>query len=141
MQKYCCIPVYHLYVIRAKNRDNLQSYLKERGITTLVHYPVCIGKTEAFSNVSFNTPICEELSNCILSLPMYPNLINQPQKIQYVVKCIKMFYGYLSYTVKSLFEIKNGLSLYNKFSQYVSLLIVFPTPPVNSQLLNLKIIL
>ena len=106
----CCIPVYHLYVIRAKNRDNLQSYLKERGITTLVHYPVCIGKTEAFSNVSFTTPICEELSNCILSLPMYPNLINQPQKIQYVVTCIKMFYGYLSYTVKSLFEIKEAIN-------------------------------
>ena len=106
----CCIPVYHLYVIRAKNRDKLQSYLKERNITTLVHYPVCIGKTEAFSNVSFNTPICEELSNCILSLPMYPNLINQPQKIQYVVTCIKMFYGYLSYTENSLFEIKETIN-------------------------------
>jgi hypothetical protein len=97
-------------VIRAKNRDNLQLYLKEHGITTLVHYPVCIGKTEAFSNSLFHTPICEELSNCILSLPMYPNLINEPQKIKYTVKCIKTFYGYLSHTVNSLFKIKEAIN-------------------------------
>lgn len=103
-----CIPVYHLYVIRAKNRDNLQTYLKEHGINTLVHYPVCIGKTNAFFNSRFITPICEELSNCILSLPMYPNLINEPQKIQYVVKCIKTFYGDYSHNVNTLFEIKES---------------------------------
>ena len=103
-----CTPVYHLYVIRAKNRDNLQSYLKQHGITTLVHYPVCIGKTDAFSNASFITPVCEDLSNCILSLPMYPNLINEPQKILYIVKHIKTFYGNVSHNVDSLFEIKES---------------------------------
>lgn len=106
-----CTPVYHLYVIRAKHRDHLQSYLKEHGITTLVHYPTCIGKTEAFSNSSFITPICDELSNCILSLPMYPNLINESQKILYVVQHIKKFYGYVSHTVDNVFEIKETLNI------------------------------
>lgn len=106
-----CIPVYHLYVICAQNRDNLHAYLKECSISTLIHYPVCIGKTKAFLNSRFKTPICEQLSNCILSLPMYPNLINEPQKIQYVVKCIKSFYGDRSHTVNTLFEIKESINV------------------------------
>ena len=104
-----CNPVYHLYVIRANNRDNLQSYLKEHGITTLVHYPVCIGKTDAFLDSSFITPTCEELSNCILSLPMYPTLIDEPQKILYVVNHIKKFYGNVAHTINS-FEIKEPIN-------------------------------
>lgn len=92
-----CNPVYHLFVIRVPRRDELQDYLKKHGITTLVHYPTCIGKTEAFANIlQASTPHCEELSNEILSLPMYPTLLDDLTKIQYVADIIKEFYHYSS---------------------------------------------
>lgn len=106
-----CNPVYHLYVIRTNNRDKLQAYLKENGITTIVHYPKCIAKTQAFSNQLFNTPICDELSNEILSLPMYPNLINEPNKILYTIKKIKEFFGNTSYIKNKSFDVKESINV------------------------------
>jgi dTDP-4-amino-4,6-dideoxygalactose transaminase len=94
-----CQPVYHLYVIRATNRNQLQEYLKQHGITTMIHYPTCIGKTDAFINTlesNATTPACEELSNEIVSLPMYPSLLQDISKIKYVVNTIKQFYAYQS---------------------------------------------
>lgn len=95
-----CQPVYHLYVIRASQRNELQEYLKKHGITTLIHYPTCIGKTEAFATIlQATTPHCEELSREILSLPMYPALLQNMSNIRYIVNTIKQFYGYPSNTI------------------------------------------
>ena len=92
-----CQPVYHLYVIRAKRRNELQEHLKQHGITSLIHYPTCIGKTTAFANiVQATTPNCEELSNEILSLPMYPVLLGDMPAIQYVTNTIRQFYQHSS---------------------------------------------
>jgi dTDP-4-amino-4,6-dideoxygalactose transaminase len=122
-----CNPVYHLYVVIVKDRDNLQTYLKENGIPTMVHYPICIGKTHAFSkNQTFNTPNADELSNSILSLPMYPNLINEPSKILYIVKKIKDFYGYNphksinSFVVKEVKNKKGLLHTINKLEDFIT---------------------
>lgn len=88
-----CQPVYHLYVIRAKRRNELQEYLKTHGIATLIHYPTCIKNTHAFANlVEAKTPNCEELSHEILSLPMYPTLLHDIPSIQYITDVIKRFY-------------------------------------------------
>ena len=72
--------VYHLYVIRSKNRDALQAYLKERGIGTAIHYPNPVhlqpfymqnGKPQA------SCPVAETLCEEILSLPMYPEMTDE----------------------------------------------------------------
>ena len=71
--------VFHLFVIRTQNRDELQQYLFENGIQTMIHYPIPPHKQKAFStetsgwnNLSF--PITEKIHNEVLSLPMSPVL-------------------------------------------------------------------
>lgn len=67
--------VFHLFVIRTENRNDLQQYLKENGIETLIHYPIPPHKQEAmkaFKHLSF--PITEKIHNEVLSLPISPVL-------------------------------------------------------------------
>lgn len=63
--------VYHLFVIRTENRDNLQKYLEKKGIQTLIHYPIPPHKQNAYRN--FNNlylPITEKIHGEVLSLPI-----------------------------------------------------------------------
>jgi dTDP-4-amino-4,6-dideoxygalactose transaminase len=72
--------VYHLYVIRSKNRDALQAYLKERGIGTAIHYPTPVHLQPFYTKGADKRgqlPIAENICNEILSLPMYPELTEQ----------------------------------------------------------------
>lgn len=67
--------VFHLFVIRTENREDLQHYLLENGIETMIHYPIPPHKQKAFklwNNLSF--PITEKIHNEVLSLPMSPVL-------------------------------------------------------------------
>jgi len=67
--------VFHLFVIRTENRANLQQYLLDNGIQTMIHYPLPPHKQKAFSewnHLSF--PITEKIHNEVLSLPMSPVL-------------------------------------------------------------------
>jgi len=85
--------VYHLYVIRAKDRDLLQKCLRENGIASGLHYPVPLHLTEAFSYLGYKKgdfPVAEGLADGILSLPMYPELTEE--QIDYVCEEIKDFY-------------------------------------------------
>ncbi|MEM2080725.1 MAG: DegT/DnrJ/EryC1/StrS family aminotransferase [Candidatus Bathyarchaeia archaeon] len=68
--------VYHLYVIRCKERDLLKQYLLKNEIQTLIHYPIPVHKQEAYLNLSsrHQLPITEEICKEILSLPMFPQL-------------------------------------------------------------------
>src|SRR3972149_2818656 len=69
--------VYHQYVIRAKNRDSLRAHLRERGIGTLIHYPVPVHQQPAYAerwSGRIPLPRTEEAAKQILSLPMYPEL-------------------------------------------------------------------
>ncbi len=69
--------VYHLYVIKAPDRDRVQAYLSEAGIATGIHYPIPIHLQPAFQDLGYRLgdfPITERYSNEILSLPMYPEL-------------------------------------------------------------------
>ena len=63
--------VYHLYVIRHKQRDRLQQYLSNHGIQTLIHYPIPVHKQKAY-HLSDNLPVTEEICGEILSIPMNP---------------------------------------------------------------------
>jgi dTDP-4-amino-4,6-dideoxygalactose transaminase len=70
-------PVFHLYVIRSKERDDLQRYLNESGIRTGIHYPVPLHLQEAFKYLGHargDFPVSEMAASQVLSLPMYPQL-------------------------------------------------------------------
>lgn len=67
--------VWHLFVVRCKKRDELQAYLKDKGVGTIIHYPVPPHKQEAleeFKQLLF--PICEQIHNEVLSIPISPVL-------------------------------------------------------------------
>ena len=69
--------VFHLYVIRHKERDELQEYLKEHGISTGIHYPVALPFLKAYDYLRHKPddfPVAYKYQNEILSLPMYPEL-------------------------------------------------------------------
>ncbi len=66
--------VWHLYVIRTRHRDALQDYLKQRGIGTLIHYPVPPHLQQAYAHLGYQKgdfPIAEELADTCLSLPLW----------------------------------------------------------------------
>lgn len=86
--------VYHLYAIRVKERDRLMNYLKENGITTLVHYPTPIHLQSVYKNLGYKRgayPKSEEVANQILSLPMFPSM--KEEEVLYVCGHIREFYG------------------------------------------------
>jgi dTDP-4-amino-4,6-dideoxygalactose transaminase len=65
--------VWHLFVIRTKNRDELQKYLSENGIQTLIHYPIPIHKQECYKEINgLSFKLTEEIHNEVLSLPISP---------------------------------------------------------------------
>ncbi|MBI4407199.1 MAG: DegT/DnrJ/EryC1/StrS family aminotransferase [Candidatus Kerfeldbacteria bacterium] len=68
--------VYHLYVVRSKQRDRLQQTLAKAGIITQVHYPWPLHKLPAFDFLekTYRLPHSELISQQALSLPMYPGL-------------------------------------------------------------------
>ncbi len=69
--------VYHLYVIRTRERDALQAFLKKKGIQTLIHYPVPIHLQKAYKDLGYrhgDLPLTEQCSLEILSLPFFPEL-------------------------------------------------------------------
>lgn len=69
--------VFHLYVIRAERRDELQAFLKSRGVGALIHYPVPVHLQPAYRDRSLcraPLPETERAAHEILSLPIYPEL-------------------------------------------------------------------
>jgi len=69
--------VYHLYVIRVRDRVQLQKHLGEAHIGTAIHYPVPLHLQKAYANLNCgaNTyPVAERVAKEIVSLPMYPGL-------------------------------------------------------------------
>ncbi len=86
--------VFHLYVIRTRQRDALQTHLNQRGIATVIHYPVPIHLQAAYADLGYRRgafPITERLSDEILSLPMYAELTAEQQ--DYVIKAVKDFFA------------------------------------------------
>lgn len=85
--------VYHLFVIRAKERDKLKSYLAKCGIQTGIHYPIILPNLKAYEYLKCKEedfPISNMLSKQILSLPIYPEMTNS--QIEYVCEKIIKFY-------------------------------------------------
>ncbi|NHB69841.1 DegT/DnrJ/EryC1/StrS family aminotransferase [Perlabentimonas gracilis] len=84
--------VWHLFVIRHPKRDELQKYLSEKGIQTLIHYPIPPHKQGAYSLLNRNTySITETIHNEVLSLPISP--IDNTANINTAVSHINTFKG------------------------------------------------
>ena len=69
--------IWHLFVVRTKQRDGLQRFLLENGVETMIHYPTPIHKQPCYRFLGYkpgDLPITTRLSRQILSLPLYPEL-------------------------------------------------------------------
>jgi dTDP-4-amino-4,6-dideoxygalactose transaminase len=85
--------VFHLYVVRTGQRDQLQAFLTSRQIDTLVHYPVPMHLQKAYADLGYESgdfPETEQAANEILSLPMYPELHSSQQG--YVIEAVTEFF-------------------------------------------------
>ncbi|MFH6958385.1 DegT/DnrJ/EryC1/StrS family aminotransferase [Flavobacterium aquidurense] len=72
--------VWHLFVISLKNRNEIQSYLLENGVQSLIHYPIPPHLQEAYSSLGYKVgdfPITEKLADTCLSLPLWSDLIEK----------------------------------------------------------------
>jgi dTDP-4-amino-4,6-dideoxygalactose transaminase len=75
-------PVWHLFVVRSQHRDNLATTLAERGVGTVIHYPIPPHLQQAYAEMQLvprSLPIAERLSREVLSLPMGPHLTADQQ--------------------------------------------------------------
>ena len=85
-------PVWHLFVVRAKRRDALQSHLKKCGVDTLSHYPVPPHLQQAYRDLGLmegSLPVTEMIHREVLSLPMGPHL--SESQVGRVVEAISSF--------------------------------------------------
>lgn len=86
------VPVWHIFAIRCKRRDELESYLAEHGIGTNKHYPIPIHLQKCYQDLGLkkgSLPIAEEISETELSLPMYYGMTDK--EVQYVIDCLNRF--------------------------------------------------
>jgi len=82
--------VWHLFVIRTKNRDALQKYLLENGIQTLIHYPIPPHKQEAYTEWHDHSyPLSEQIHDEVLSLPI--SGVQSLEDTQKIVKVLNAF--------------------------------------------------
>ncbi len=85
---------YHQYTIRTGMRDELQAFLKGRGIPSMIYYPSPIHLQEAYRYLGYNEgdfPVAEQLSREVLSLPMHTEM-NEDQ-LGYITDTILEFFG------------------------------------------------
>jgi len=82
--------VHHIFVIRTKERDKLQTYLTENGTQTLIHYPIPPHRQECYKELnSLSLPITEQIHNEVLSLPMSP--VMTEEEVNKIVKLVNSY--------------------------------------------------
>ena len=82
--------VFHLFVIRSGNRTELQKFLSENSIQTVIHYPIPPHQQKALSNCNhLSFPITEKIHDEVLSLPMSPVLT--AVEVDYIIKILNQF--------------------------------------------------
>ena len=87
-----CVPVWHIFGVRCKERTHLEKYLSENGISTNKHYPIPMHLQKCYSDLGFHRgdfPIAEEISETELSLPMYYGMTDD--EVSYVISKINAF--------------------------------------------------
>ena len=84
---------FHLYIIRTSQRDELKSFLADKGVETMIHYPCILPVLPAYiylEEKGENYPVAYSFQPQILSLPIYPEI--STEEIDYVVESIQLFY-------------------------------------------------
>ncbi len=84
--------VWHLFVVKCNQRDELQEFLSDNGIGTQIHYPVpphLSGAYRRFGYKKGDFPITEDYADTILSLPLYNGMTNE--EVDYVIQKINEF--------------------------------------------------
>lgn len=85
-------PVWHIYALRTKYRDELAEYLDSKGIGTNKHYPIAMHLQPCYEDLKIakgELPIAEEISETQISLPLYYGMSDE--EINYVIDCINSF--------------------------------------------------
>jgi dTDP-4-amino-4,6-dideoxygalactose transaminase len=85
---------FHQYVIRADSRDDLQLYMREKGVPSAIFYPIPLHLQKCFAYLGYSKgdfPESENAASEVLALPIYPELSEKNQ--EYVVTTIKEFYS------------------------------------------------
>lgn len=88
--------VFHQYTLKIKDgrRDLLKKYLEDRGVPTMIYYPVPLHLQKAYMRKGFEEgafPLTESLSNEVISLPIHTEMVEEQQA--YIVSCIKEFFN------------------------------------------------
>lgn len=84
--------VWHQFVVRSEQRDELKKYLEEKEIGTIIHYPIPPHLSEAYQYLGHKKgdfPITEQYAAQVLSLPMYNGMTEEEQS--YVIDAINAF--------------------------------------------------
>lgn len=84
--------IYHQYVIRCKRRNELITYLKDKGISTIIHYPIPPHLAQAYEYLGYKKgdfPITETCADEVLSIPMYNGMTKE--ELDYTVDVINAF--------------------------------------------------
>jgi dTDP-4-amino-4,6-dideoxygalactose transaminase len=83
--------VYQNYVVRSNERDRLAEHLRNAGIEILISWPIPLHHQESLGLSHFKLPRTDQVSNEVLSLPLYPELTDE--NVKYVIETIHDFYS------------------------------------------------
>lgn len=82
--------IFHIFAVRTSNRDKFQKFLYQKGIETLIHYPIAPHLQESMKEFShLNLPISEQIHREIISIPCHPMLTQE--QIQHIIKSINEY--------------------------------------------------
>ena len=84
--------VFHLFVVRCKQRDALRTHLQEAGVGTAIHYPIPLHLQRAYVSLGYkrgDLPAAERLAEEIVTLPLFPEM--QAEEVTYVIEGVNAF--------------------------------------------------
>lgn len=85
--------VYHTYVIRVKDRDNIYKHLFKSGVSAKIHYPIPLHLQKAAKGLGYKEgdfPVCEMDCRTIITLPVHQHM--SPDQMEYVIDQLRNFY-------------------------------------------------
>jgi dTDP-4-amino-4,6-dideoxygalactose transaminase len=85
--------VYHVYGLLCDRRDELQRFLGDRGIPTIIYYPLPLHLQRVYADLGHrygDFPVAEATAKRILPLPMYPELTDE--HVDYTIHCVREFF-------------------------------------------------
>ena len=84
--------IWHQFVVRCSDRDQLMKYLDKKGIGTIIHYPIPPHLSEAYQYLGMredDLPITEKYAKTVLSIPLYNGM--RDEEIRYVIDAVNGF--------------------------------------------------